>query len=122
VRPQTAQTAAITPPAPRSPPAQATANSGQPIILLPPPQASPAKRDVWLQRRAITLDLTTARQLLMAGQSPNARYVLDNAQTHIRRLPMDRMSQQVAVAIRALEGGDTVQALQAIDRAIDAAS
>lgn len=127
-RPTAAQTAAIalTPPqpAPRSAPSQA--DPGQPIMLLPPPQAASSanlsSRDAWLQRRAIALDLTTARQLLMAGQSPDARHILDNAQTHIRLFPVDRISQQVAVAIRALDGGDRVQALQAIDRAIDAAS
>ena len=73
-----------------------------------------------MQRRAVTLDLATARDLLMAGQTPDARHVLDNAQTHSRWLPSARAAEQLAVAIRALDGGDRVQALQAIDRALSA--
>lgn len=61
----------------------------------------------------------TARDLVLAGQPIDARHVLSNAVIHFRLFPMERSNQQqVEVAIRALDGGDTVNAVRAIEQVI----
>ena len=116
------QLAAISPPQPRVVAPSPAENRAAPIMLLPPPQpAQPtlSEREVWLQRRAIRLDMMTARDLVLAGQPFDARRVLDNAEVHLRLFPSERSNQQqVSVAIRALDGGDNVTAVRAIIQVI----